>query len=311
MADRSLFNEDLTLSKLTVDNSTSSQASGYVATSTTIVPNKITTPQVAADLIGLFSSTTTHPPVISTANDNLIVSLYGDADIQITGTTGGLSAPSIIAGNTITIQNGTGSPNDVVLSCPQNNVLNVGGSVVTTAVELLSSTGNVNLTAPVAGTLDVSGNVQCDAVGTQQITLQNGSSNLTVNNTNGIISTNSPIATNSSVSANTFIGGMVCANWVPASPLACAPGAYTSTTCVIQNVPTSINYANCVYSFQAQAINAQTGCVPVVFPSYTATLNGSNLTLTIYISVAAGSASAAINYIGIMIINPGYSATAP
>jgi hypothetical protein len=311
MADRSLYNEDLTLSKLTVDNSTSSQASGYVATSTTIVPNKVTSPQVATDLLGLFSTTTTHPPVISTANDNLIVSLYGDADIQITGTTGGLSAPAITAGNTVTIQNGTGSPNDVVLSCPQNDVLNVGGSVIATSVELLSSTGSVNLTAPTNGTLTVGGNVQCAAVGTTQVTFQNGSSNLTVNNTNGVISTISPIATSSSVSATTFIGGMVCANWVPASPIACSPGLYTSTTCVIQNVPTNINYANCVYSFQAQAINAQTGCVPVVFPSYTATLNGNDLTLTIYISVAAGTASAAINYIGIMIINPGYSATAP
>ena len=306
MSDKTIYNQDLVLNKLVVSNSTDSEASGYVATSTTITPDKITAPQLAVDLIGLFSDTTTNPPLISTSNNNLNVQLYGNANVQVsTGTTGGLVAPAITAGNTLTIQNGSGSPNDVVLSCPLNDTLNVNGTVNATSVGIISPAGSVGLTAGASNTLIVGGNVQADAVGTESLSLQSGASSVSLTNITGIISTNS------SVSANTFIGGIVCANWVPASPIACAPGLYTSTTCVIQNVPTSINYANCVYSFQAQAINAQTGCVPVVFPSYTATLNGNDLTLTIYISVAAGSAGAAINYIGIMIINPGYGAVAP
>jgi hypothetical protein len=280
MSVQSLQNGSLQLRELTVSNAYDSLATGYVAESTTITPDKITSPQIATDLLGLFSSTTTHPPVISTANDNLIVDLYGNAVIQVSGT-GGMSAPSITAGNTITIQNGTGSPNDVVLSCPTNGTLNVGG------------------------------NVQADAVGTEALNLQSGASSVSLTNITGIISTNYPIATNSSVSANTFIGGIVSAVWTPASPIACAPGLYTATTCVIPNFPTNIVATSCAFFFQIQSTNAQAGCVPVVVPTYTVVQAGTNLTLGIYFSTAVGSAGAAIENVSILIVNPSYTAIAP
>jgi len=316
MADRSLYNEDLTLSKLTVNNSTSSAASGYTAQQTVITPTAITATNLSGN--ALFLNATGFPSTVMTnvngvmSSDNAIASndyLYG-ADITC-------------AGN-LTIKQSPTIANDVVLSCPQNDVLNVGGSVIASGIGITSQAGAVSLSAGANSTLIVGNIVQTDAVGTEIVTLQNGANSTTlsasasVNNTaiaSGNLTvgnaTTGTITAGNSVVSPLFKGGIVCANWVPATPISCAPGLFTSTTCVIQNVPTNLNYANCVYSFQAQALNAQSGCVPVVFPSYTATLNGTNLTLTIYISVAAGVNSAVINYIGIMIINPGYGAVAP
>jgi hypothetical protein len=322
MSDKTLFNQDLTLNSLTVNNSIDQNASGYVATSTTINPDKITSPQLAVDLLGIFSDTSPNPPVLSTVNNNLLLNLYGNANMQVAGT-GGVVASAFTAGNTVTIQNGTGSPNDVVLSCPQNNVLNVAGSVITSAVEILSSTGNVNLTAPTASTLQVGGNVQAEGLAGTALILQNGvnsttlSQSSTANNTlvlagdlnvNGDITT--PLTSAGSVSSFLYKGGIIAANWVPATPIICAPGLYTGTTFTIPNVPTNINYANCVYSFQCQALNLQGGCGGVTFPSYTTSLSGSTLTIVLYIN-NSGPAGATINYIGVIIINPGYTAIAP
>lgn len=321
MSDKSLFNQNLILNSLVVNNDIYMDVSSYVPTSTTIVPDKITSPQLAVDLIGLFSDTTANPPLISTSNNNLNVELYGNANLQITGTTGGVVAPALTAGNTIKITNGVGNPNDVVLSCPQNDVLNVGGSVIASSVEILSSTGNVNLTVPVANTLEIGGNVQATgALASTTLTLQNGVNsasmianpvnNNTVNvlnnlNVNGTITT--PLTSSGIITAFVYRGGIIAANWVPSSPIPCGVGLYTATTFTIQNVPTNINYDNCVYSFQPQCINLQSGCGSVTLPSYTTSLNGSTLTITLYIN-NAGPSGVAINYIGVIIINPAYSA---
>lgn len=316
MADRSLYNEDLTLSKLTVNNSTSSSASGYTAQQTVITPTSITATNLSGS--ALFLNTTGFPSTVL-ENVNGVMSSN-----QAIASNDYLYAPSINAGNTVTITHGVGNPNDVVLSCPQNDVLNVGGSVIASGIGINSQAGSVSLSAGANSTLIVGNIIQTDAVGTETLTLQNGTNTTTLSASPSINNTlvvpgnlqvgNSislPLNPYSYVTSTLFNGGIVCANWVPAVPLSCAQGQYTSTTCVIQNVPTNLNYANCVYNFQAQALNAQGGCVPVVFPSYTATLNGTNLTLTIYISVASGVNGASINYIGIMIINPGYGAVAP
>jgi len=240
--------------------------------------------------------------------------------MQVNGT-GGVYANAIKAGNTVTIQNGFGSPTDVVLSCPQDNVLNVAGSVITTNVQLSSSVGSVNLTVPVNGTLEVGGNVQATgALASTTLTLQNGVNsasmianpvnNNTVNvlnnlNVNGNIT--APLTTGTYISSFMYMGGIIATNWVPATPIVCGAGLYTGTTFTIENVPTNIPYSACVYSFQCQATNLQGGCGGVTFPSYTTSLNGTTLTITLYIN-NSGTVGASIEYIGVIIINPAYGA---
>jgi hypothetical protein len=303
MSDKTIFNQDLVLNQLVISNSTDSAASGYVPQSTVITSGSITTTNLSGN--ALFLNATGFPSTVMTNVNGVMSSNDAIASNDY------LYAPVVNVGTTLNIKQSPISVNDVALSCGGNDILSVGGTVNATSVGIISPSGSVGLTAAANNTLEVGGNVQCSALGAQSVSLQSGASSVALINSNSVITTGSPIDSAAYISALTFIGGMVCANWVPATPITCAPGLYTGTTCVIQNVPTNINYDNCVYSFQAQALNAQTGCVPVVFPSYTATLNGNDLTLTIYISVAAGSAGATINYIGIMIINPGYSAVAP
>ena len=317
MSDKTLFNKDLVLNSLVINNAIDSNASGYVPQQTVINDTSITTTNLSGSALFL---NTPNFPATSLTNINGVMSSN-----QAIASNDYLFGQNVNVGNNLTIKNNTLPTNDVVLSCPNNSVLNVGGELIATNIGLVSSTGNVNLTAPSAGALNVGGTIQCTTLGTPDVVLQNGtnqsvlSASPSLNNTilasgnlfvgNGTVGT---ITAGLNVSSPLFSGGIICANWVPASNIVCAPGLYTSTTCVIQNVPTNINYANCVYSFQAQALNAQTACLPVSFPSYTATLNGNNLTLQIYISLASGgSNNIAINYIGIMIINPAYGAIAP
>jgi len=323
MSDKTLFNQDLTLNSLTVNNSIDSNASGYVAQSTTVNPDKITSPQLAVDLLGIFSTTSPNPPVLSSSNNNLIVDLYGTALMQVNGT-GGVYAGAIKSGNTVTIQNGFGNPNDVVLSCPQNNVLNVAGSVITTNVEILSSTGNVNLTAPAGSTLQVGGNVQAEALAGTALILQNGvnsttlSQSSTANNTLVVAgdlqvgnSITLPENQYAFVSSPVFTGGLISCVYTPATPVACLPGLYTAINCNIQNVPTNININTCAFFFQLQSPNSFNGCVPVCVPAYQATRNGTTISLSIAVSNAPCASGATINSVSIFIVNPSYGANAP
>jgi len=304
MSDKTIYNQDLVLNQLVISNSTDSAASGYVPQSTTITSGSITTTNLSGS--ALFLNAAGFPSTVMSNENGVISSNDAIASNDY------LYAPVVNVGTALNIKQSPSSVNAVALSCGGNDVLNVGGTVNATSIGIISPSGSVGLTAAANNTLEVGGNVQCSALGAQSVSLQSGASSVALTNNNSVITTASPIASTEYISALTFIGGMVCANWVPATPIICAPGLFTSTTCIIQNVPTNINYANCVYSFQAQALNAQGACLPVSFPSYTATLNGNDLTLQIYISLAAGgSNSIAINYIGIMIINPGYGAVAP
>jgi hypothetical protein len=314
MADRSLFNEDLTLSKLTVNNSTSSSASGYVATSTTIVPDKITSPQLAVDLLGIFSPTSPNPPVISSSNNNLIVDLYGTAIVQVNGT-GGVSAGALKAGNTITITDGFGNPNDVVLSCPQNNVLNVAGSVIATNVELLSSIGSVNLTAPAGNTLEVSGNLQAvGAVATPDLILQNGANSTTLtassttNNTlvvpgNMTVGNSITLPQNAFafVSSPTFSGGVASAHFTPPTPGAwdCGPGTVTPIVLPAFTFNPVTSALNCPYFFTVQTSNN----VTVSVASYSLAQVGTQVTMTLQIANLQAAGGAVVS-ISVLAFNP-------
>lgn len=303
MSVQSLQNGSLQLRELTVSNAYDSLATGYVAENTTITPDKITSPQITTDLLGIFSSTTTHPPVISTSNDNLNVSLYGGSSIQVAGT-GGVFAAAITAGNTVKITNGVGSPNDVVLSCPQNDVLNVGGSVIATSVEILSSTGSVNLTAPVAGTLEVGGDVQCDAVGTPAVTLQNGANSTTLTasaTTPNTLIVSGNLTVGSSISVPTYFGGIVAGRFTPPTPGAwnCAATAVTQIVLPAFNFAPSAGYLNCPYFFQVQTNNNIIANVV----NYSITQASNQVTITIQVANAQAT-TAGVSSISVLGVNP-------
>jgi hypothetical protein len=313
MADRSLFNEDLTLSKLTVNNSTSSSASGYVPQSTVITAGGM-------DISEITLTSATYPDVtISNANGTV----YTPDSMNVNGTI--TTNASVSIGNTLILKNGFSSPNDVVLSCPQNDVLNVAGSTITTNVQLISSTGNVNLSAPAGSTLQVGGNVQATgAVTSANLTLVTGANSTTLtqsstDNNTLVVSGDLEVGNSITLPENAFAfvssplytGGLISCVYTPASPVVCGPGLYTAINCNIQNVPTNININNCAFFFQLQCTNALGGCVPVVVPAYTATRSGTTISLGISVSNAPGASGATVNKVSIFIVNPSYGANAP
>ena len=309
MSDKTVFNQDLVLNKLVISNSTDSAASGYVPQSTTITPAGITSGVVSTSEIVL---TATGFADVSISNLNGTV--YTPDNLGVDGSITTNSNMSVA--NTLSILTGPGSPSDVVLSCPLNDVLNVGGSVNATAITAgntvtitngLGQPNDVVLSCPANNTLNVAG-----AVETTSLVLQStGDPDTNLANINGIISSNNAIATNSYMNALTFGVGMVSAVWTPATPIICGPGLYTGTTCVIQNFPTNVIATSCAFFFQVQSPNAQGGCVPIVVPTYTVVQTGTNLTLGIYFSVAAGVNGATIDNVSILIVNPAYTAVAP
>jgi hypothetical protein len=318
MSDKTLFNQDLVLNKLTVNNSIDANASGYVAESTIINAGGLQNNTIATNELTLTNATA---PDATLTNVNGTV--YTPNSVNVDGTI--TTNASVAIGNTLILKNGPTSPNDVVLSCPQNNVLNVAGSTITTNVSLLSSTGNVNLTAPSGNTLLVGGNVQATgAVTSANLTLVSGvnSTTLTQSSTddNTLVVTGDLQVGNSItlpqnafafVSSPVFTGGLISCVYTPAVPVVCGPGLYTAINCNIQNVPTNININTCAFFFQLQCINALGGCVPVCVPAYTATRSGTTISLGIAVSNAPGASGATVNNVSIFIVNPSYGANAP
>jgi len=231
---------------------------------------------------------------------------------------------SVTIGNTLILKNGPTSPNDVVLSCPQNDVLNVGGSTITTNVQLISSTGNVNLSAPSGSTLQVGGNLQATgAVTSANLTLVSGVNSTTITQSstadNTLVVSGDMTVGNSItlpenqyafVSSPIFTGGLISCVYTPATPVVCLPGLYTAINCNIQNVPTNININTCAFFFQLQSPNSFNGCVPVCVPAYQATRSGTTISLAIAVSNAPGASGATINSVSIFIVNPSYGANA-
>jgi hypothetical protein len=317
MSDKTLFNQDLILNSLTVNNSKDSNATGYVAEATIITAGTIQNNALATNQLTLTSSTS--PDVVLS---NLNGTVYTSNSMGVNGT---LTTNShLVVGTDITITNGAGSANDVLLSCPQNDTLNIAGSTITTGLSLLSSTGNVNLTTSSADSLTVVGSVNSLSVSTPSLTLTNGVNSTTLtqsstaNNTLVVAgdlevgnSITLPENQYAYVSSPIFSGGLISCVYTPAVPVVCAPGLYTAINCNIQNVPTNINITACAFFFQLQCINALGGCVPVCVPAYTVTRAGTTISLGIAISNAPGASGATVNNVSIFIVNPSYSAIAP
>jgi hypothetical protein len=303
MADRSLFNEDLTLSKLTVNNSTSSSASGYVPQSTIITAGGM-------DISQITLTSATYPDVTIT---NASGTVYTPDSMNVNGTI--TTNASVSIGNTLIIKDGFSSPNDVVLSCPQNNVLNVAGSTITTNVELLSLTGNINLTAPSGNTLQVGGNLQAiGSVTSANLTLVSGTNSTTLtqspttNNTlvlTGDLEVGNSITlpTNAFafVSAPTFSGGVASARFTPPTPGAwnCGPGTVTPIVLPAFTFNPVTSALNCPYFFTVQTSNN----VTVSVASYSLAQVGTQVTMTLQIANLQAAGGAVVS-ISVLAFNP-------
>jgi hypothetical protein len=158
MSDKTIFNQDLTLNSLTINNATDSNASGYVPKSTTVSGNGVVT-----EAVYLTGPTVVGSPSIQAAGSDIYL---------ITQTGGGVVLETPTA--------------EVTLSCPAQNVLQV--QEVNTNTLLLGSAGSqVTLTAPAQNQLSFFGQLDCNtiniATGGNITTPAVSATNLTVNQT--------------------------------------------------------------------------------------------------------------------------------
>jgi len=140
MSDKTIFNQDLTLNSLTINNATDSQATGYVPKSTTVSGGQINTSTISTNSVYLTGDNVVGNPSIQAAGSDIYL---------ITQTGGGvvLETPS----------------SAVTLSCPTNNVLQV--QEVNTNTLLLGSSGSqVTLTAPAQNELSFFGQLNCNTI---------------------------------------------------------------------------------------------------------------------------------------------------
>jgi hypothetical protein len=308
MSDKTLFNQDLIVNKLTVNNSIDANVSGYVPQATIITAGGIQNATLATNELTLTNATA---PDVTLTNANGTV--YTPNSVNVNGTI--TTNSSVAIGNTLILKNSPTSPNDVVLSCPQNDVLNIAGSTITTNVSLLSSTGNVNLTAPSGNTLQVGGNVQATgAVTSANLTLVSGVNSTTLtqsstaNNTlvvsgdlqvgNSITLPNNDFAF---ISSPTFSGGIVSALLTPPTSGAwyCLQNSTTAITLppFYFNPPTSVY--NCPYFFTFNTSNN----VALILASYTLVQSNFQVTMTLNIANLENGGGN-ITSIGVLAINP-------
>jgi hypothetical protein len=157
MSVQSLQNQSLTLRELTVSNAYDSQASGYVAQSTTITPAGFTATSVVTDTVVITGGGSTSSTALSTNSGNgLVVSTASNAGLSLSSPLGGFSiiarsgyaeiteevqVPSIVT-DTVVITGG-GSASSTALSTNSGN-----GLVISTA-----SNAGLSLSSPLGGCL--------------------------------------------------------------------------------------------------------------------------------------------------------------
>ena len=160
MADRTLFNEDLVLSSLTISNSTSSNAAGYVPKSVEIIPTNISTPQIVTGLVGLQSASSPNFPTLTTANNDVIVTtasgsglvLAGASAVTLTTQPTSLDVDTTLNANSFGITNGA---NTVTLQSNAPGTLQVGGTCNATVYGITNGVNAVSLTCPTPNVLQV------------------------------------------------------------------------------------------------------------------------------------------------------------
>jgi hypothetical protein len=302
MSDKTIFNQDLVLNQLVISNSTDSAASGYVPQSTTITPAGITSATVSTSEVVL---TATGFADVSIMNVN--GSIYTPNALNVNGTITTNNGVSV--GTVLTIKNGAGSPNDVSLTCPQDNVLSVAGSVIASNVELVSPAGTVNLTAEANSTLVVGDNIQSTS-----LTLTNGANSATLTQSSTADNTlevsgdmtvgNSitlPTNAFAFISSPTFSGGVASARFTPPTPGAWDCGAGTVTPIVLPpfyfNPATSV--LNCPYFFTIQTSNN----ITVSVASYSMAQVNFEVTITIQVANLQAVVGSVVS-ISVLTFNP-------
>jgi hypothetical protein len=308
MSDKTVFNQDLVLNKLVVSNSTDSSASGYVPQSTTITPAGITSAAVSTSEVVL-TATGFADVTLTNANG----SVYTPDTLNVNGSITTNNGVSV--GTVLTIQNGAGSPNAVSLTCQQDNVLSVAGSVIASNIELVSQAGgNVNLTTPSFGTLEVGGNIQATgSVTSDNLTLIGGANSVILTASSTAVNTlqvpgNMTVGDSitflnnfSFISSPTFSGGVASARFTPPTPGAwdCGPG--TVTPIVLPpfyfNPVTSV--LNCPYFFTIQTSNN----VTVSVASYSMAQVNFEVTITLQVANLQAAGGAVVS-ISVLTFNP-------
>jgi len=236
MSDKTLFNQDLILNSLTLNNSTDSDASGYTPKSTVINSSVVSTGQVVTSQITLYNTTGTspNPPSLYTANDNVQILTASDGGLQLINTAGqsttlitsstGLTVNDNISAPTLSV--GTGS-NVCSVQSPAFNTIAFGGANTgniecgditsggnVTATQLTLN-GNGSTTTPVFNT-NSSNNAYLSTTGADTgLILSSGAGQVKLAATGSNLLTINPgfgsnLVVGGNIQANTFSGGLEC-----------------------------------------------------------------------------------------------------
>jgi len=227
MSDKSIFNQDLTLNSLTINNTIDSNASGYVPKSTTVSGGQVNTSTISTNSVYLTGNNVVGNPSVQAAGSDIYL---------ITQSGGGvvLETPS----------------SAVTLSCPTNNVLQV--QEVNTNTLLLGSSGSqVSLTAPSQNNLSFFGQLNCNSIniasgGDITSPLVNAT-NLTVNQT---LTTTNITNVYFGVSQNNSVS--VPANGTADINLSSIPFVSSATTSAIASLNATGSFASGVFISNVQ-----------------------------------------------------------
>jgi len=299
MSDKTLFNQDLTLANLTIDNSQYVGVSGYVPSSANFSSSKtgITLNGVAIDCssatIGanvLNQNGITTPDIYLDTSGQDAYNIYGGLEAVVFSN----SNPAHNGG--IVLANGTNSSS---MYCTANATMAINNSIIvptsvsTGSVVLESGTNNVSLTCSNDDILAVPNVSASGTINATQIVVVNNGDQAPMNCFKPNV-----LTVANYVQASGFIGGLIGTNYVPTSPILVQgtqtvsnitinfPGYQNATTYIFNFVPMSDNVAGCVcigYSFVSQDV-----------PNNTATFN-------IILQVIGGDSS--INQINVFGVN--------
>jgi hypothetical protein len=302
MSDKTIFNQDLTLNSLTLNNSIDSHASGYVASSTTINSNVVSTSQVVTSQITLYNNTGTSPtpPSIITSSNNVQILTAPAGGLTLSNTAGqstllstgssGLTINDVVLVPSLTV----GTDNNVCsVQSPAFNTLGIGG-----ANTGILDCGSVNASTSV-NSLAVSvgsGNNICSIQSPAFNTLGIGGANTGILDC-GTVNASSAVSA-PTVNANLFAGGIQAyASTINVNFIAGASASYTKTF----TFPSYLNSNTFSWFFQPVWNNNTDSGVNLT----SAVQNAGAGTIDITFSVANYNTSAGANllYVNILGVN--------
>jgi len=183
MSDKTLFNQDLVVNSLTVNNSIDSNASGYVPYTTTISGNAISSNVIRTPEVILVDSTGNDGPLLQVSQNSCALTTPAGAGLIFNNTNGSIllesTDPNVLLVNGIVnaYQYGiVNSGNNIALTCPTPSTLQVGGTCNATQFGITNGANAVALTCPTPSTLLVGGT--CNVNG--NLGLFNGSNSVAI-----------------------------------------------------------------------------------------------------------------------------------